>query len=192
MDKMRIYELARELKVENKDVINYAKKLGLEIKSHMSTIEGDILKKVKEKFTSESLPKTDRKQVKKSDEKEKKEPHKQEVAKTSDKNNIKKDNKKKKTRVIDDEEYDKNLKIKNLENKKNFEEKKKSVHKTSKEDISRENKTTPKKETKQNKNKTKEHTPVITELAAGLQNRTIADVVTAASMTPLQEARLLF
>ena len=75
MDKMRIYELARELKVENKDVINYAKKLGLEIKSHMSTIEGDILKKVKEKFTSESLPKTDRKQVKKSDEKEKKEPH---------------------------------------------------------------------------------------------------------------------
>lgn len=163
MDKMRIYELARELKVENKDVINYAKKLGLEIKSHMSTIEGDILKKVKEKFTSENLPKTDRKQVKKSDEKEKKEPHKQEVAKTSDKNNIKKDNKKKKTRVIDDEEYDKNLKIKNLENKKNFEEKKKSVHKTSKEDISRENKTTPKKETKQNKNKTKEHTPVTDE-----------------------------
>ena len=134
MDKMRIYELARELKVENKDVINYAKKLGLEIKSHMSTIEGDILKKVKEKFTSESLPKTDRKQVKKSDEKEKKEPHKQEVAKILDKNNIKKDNKKKKTRVIDDEEYDKNLKIKNLENKKNFEEKKKSVHKTSKEE----------------------------------------------------------
>ena len=163
MDKMRIYELARELKVENKDVINYAKKLGLEIKSHMSTIEGDILKKVKEKFTSESLPKTDRKQVKKSDEKEKKEPYKQEVAKTSDKNNIKKDNKKKKTRVIDDEEYDKNLKIKNLENKKNFEEKKKSVRKTSKEDISRENKTTPKKETKQNKNKTKEHTPVTGE-----------------------------
>ena len=30
----------------------------------------------------------------------------------------------------------------------------------------------------------------VTELAAGLQNRTIADVVTAAPMTPLQEARL--
>lgn len=160
MDKMRIYELARELKVENKDVINYAKKLGLEVKSHMSTIEGDILKKVKEKFTSDSLPKTDKKQVKKSDEKEKKESHKQEVVKTSDKDNAKKDIKKKKTRVIEDEEYDKNLKIKNLGNKKNFEEKKKPVHKTSKEDISRENKTAPKKETKQNKNKAKEHTPV--------------------------------
>ena len=100
MDKMRIYELARELKVENKDVINYAKKLGLEVKSHMSTIEGDILKKVKEKFTSDSLPKTDKKQVKKSDEKEKKESHKQEVVKTSDKDNAKKDIKKKKTRKL--------------------------------------------------------------------------------------------
>ena len=30
----------------------------------------------------------------------------------------------------------------------------------------------------------------VTELAANLQNRTIADVVTAAPMTPLQEARL--
>lgn len=160
MDKMRIYELARELKVENKDVINYAKKLGLEVKSHMSTIEGDILKKVKEKFTSDSLPKTDKKQVKKSDEKEKKESHKQEVVKTSDKDNAKKDIKKKKTRVIEDEEYNKNVKIKNLGNKKNFEEKKKTVHKTSKDDISQANKTAPKKETKQNKNKAKEHTPV--------------------------------
>ena len=30
----------------------------------------------------------------------------------------------------------------------------------------------------------------VTELAAGLQNRTIADVVTVVPMTPLQEARL--
>ncbi|MDD2221630.1 MAG: translation initiation factor IF-2 N-terminal domain-containing protein, partial [Clostridia bacterium] len=48
MVKMKVYELAKELGVESKDVIRIMKKYGYEAKSHMSTIEDSILEKVKE------------------------------------------------------------------------------------------------------------------------------------------------
>ncbi|MGI9553752.1 MAG: translation initiation factor IF-2 [Thermodesulfobacteriota bacterium] len=50
MGKIRVYELSKELGVTNKEVINVAKKYGLELKSHASAIEEQIASKIKEKL----------------------------------------------------------------------------------------------------------------------------------------------
>ncbi|MGI9533370.1 MAG: translation initiation factor IF-2 [Thermodesulfobacteriota bacterium] len=48
MGKIRVYELSKELGVTNKEVINVAKKYGLELKSHASAIEDHLASKIKE------------------------------------------------------------------------------------------------------------------------------------------------
>jgi len=50
MGKIRVYELSKELGVTNKEVINAAKKYGIELKSHASAIEEQIASKIKDKF----------------------------------------------------------------------------------------------------------------------------------------------
>ena len=46
-DKIRIYELSRDLNLENKDILDAAQKLSISVKSHSSSISADDAKKIK-------------------------------------------------------------------------------------------------------------------------------------------------
>ena len=46
-DKMRIYELSRDLNLENKDILDAAQKLSISVKSHSSSISAEEAKKIK-------------------------------------------------------------------------------------------------------------------------------------------------
>ena len=48
MAKIKIYEIAKELKIDNKDVLETAKKMGLKVTSHLSGIEENEVKRLKE------------------------------------------------------------------------------------------------------------------------------------------------
>lgn len=50
MSKKRVYEFARELDVESKEVLDKAEILGMEIKSHMSSIDEDEMEKIRNTF----------------------------------------------------------------------------------------------------------------------------------------------
>lgn len=56
MTKVRVYELAKEFNVPSKELVNQLNNLGLNIKSHMSVLEGDDLEIVKEFFKNEETP----------------------------------------------------------------------------------------------------------------------------------------
>ena len=60
MGKKRIYELAKEINVSSKDIVEKAQANGLDIKNHMSTIDDAIESKIRGIFNkkSESKPKT--------------------------------------------------------------------------------------------------------------------------------------
>ena len=45
MSKKRLYEIAKELGKESKEVVARAKELGLEVKSHSSSVEADAAEK---------------------------------------------------------------------------------------------------------------------------------------------------
>ena len=45
--KIRIYELSRDLNLENKDVLDAANKLSISVKSHSSSISEDDSRKIK-------------------------------------------------------------------------------------------------------------------------------------------------
>ena len=89
MSKTRVYELAKELNISTKKLMNYLKKdLGLKLKSHMSTLDEDSIETIKEFYNSEK-----QKEKQKSKDKEPKN-----TSKTIDnkaiKNEVKKDSKK--------------------------------------------------------------------------------------------------
>ena len=46
-DKIRIYELSRDLNLENKDILDAAQKLSISVKSHSSSISAADAKKIK-------------------------------------------------------------------------------------------------------------------------------------------------
>ena len=50
MAKIKIYEIAKELNVDNKSVIDVANKIGLSVKSHLSAIEEAEAKKIRDSF----------------------------------------------------------------------------------------------------------------------------------------------
>ena len=50
MAKLRVYEVAREKKMNSKDMIHILGRLGIEVKSHMSVLTEDQIKKVDEFF----------------------------------------------------------------------------------------------------------------------------------------------
>jgi len=52
MSKMRVYELARELGVENKDLITRLEKMGISVKSHSSTLEDSEVERVKRDYSA--------------------------------------------------------------------------------------------------------------------------------------------
>ena len=65
MGKIKIYELAKELNLTSKEVIEKANKLGIEAKTHMSTIDETQAKKLKEQFIKKSAEKPAKKEEKK-------------------------------------------------------------------------------------------------------------------------------
>ena len=46
-DKIRIYELSRDLNLDNKDILDAAQKLSISVKSHSSSISSEDSKKIK-------------------------------------------------------------------------------------------------------------------------------------------------
>ena len=52
MSKLRVHELAKEIGRQNKEVMNYLKTRGLDIKSHMSMVEEPWISEVKNKFNN--------------------------------------------------------------------------------------------------------------------------------------------
>ncbi|RGM71679.1 translation initiation factor IF-2 [Streptococcus ilei] len=67
MSKKRLYEIAKELGKESKEIVTRAKELGLEVKSHASSIEGEAVERLVNSFASKApqTPKvTEEKQVK--------------------------------------------------------------------------------------------------------------------------------
>ena len=46
-DKIRIYELSRDLNLENKDILDAAQKLSITVKSHSSSITAEDAKRIK-------------------------------------------------------------------------------------------------------------------------------------------------
>lgn len=54
MSKKRLYEIAKELGKESKEVVTRAKELGLEVKSHASSIEGEAVERLVNSFASKA------------------------------------------------------------------------------------------------------------------------------------------
>jgi len=50
MNKMRIYEYAKQRNTTSKEVVNYLKELNMDISNHMSTVSGETITKLDEKF----------------------------------------------------------------------------------------------------------------------------------------------
>jgi len=59
--KIKIYEIAKELNVDNKSIIDAANKIGLAVKSHLSAIEEDEAKKIRDTFTPKAAVKEEKK-----------------------------------------------------------------------------------------------------------------------------------
>ena len=51
MTRIRVHELARELNMENKDLIDRIDKLGIQVKNHMSTLTDSAVLKIRQQFT---------------------------------------------------------------------------------------------------------------------------------------------
>jgi translation initiation factor IF-2 len=85
MAKKRIYELAKKLKVENKDVLSALESMGITGKTHSSSLEDEIVRKVTEKIKKAAEPK----QVPKAVHKVKKAPRPAEAAKPAKPEGIK-------------------------------------------------------------------------------------------------------
>jgi len=58
LSKIRVYQLAKELEISSKELIEKLKELSIEVNSHMSTLEDENANILIELFTEESKPKT--------------------------------------------------------------------------------------------------------------------------------------
>ncbi|NLA90452.1 MAG: translation initiation factor IF-2 [Synergistaceae bacterium] len=67
MGKIRIYELAKILDISNKELLETLNNLGIDVKSHMSSIEDDIAQMVEEKLSAGAEKKDEDKTVIKTD-----------------------------------------------------------------------------------------------------------------------------
>ena len=65
MGKMKLYELAKEMDVSSKELLEQAKALGIQIKSHLSSIEEDEVKKLKAHYEKKVTDKKEDKKTKK-------------------------------------------------------------------------------------------------------------------------------
>ena len=92
MGKLKVHEVAKELGMESKDLIAKAKELGVEITSHLSSIEDDEVQKIKNSFGKKDI------QQKKGEKKNKQDMKENETKKENKKD--KKEEKQKTTPVI--------------------------------------------------------------------------------------------
>ncbi len=53
MAKARVYELAKELGVGNKEILEQLKKKNVEVKNHMSTVEDNVAEEFRRKMPAE-------------------------------------------------------------------------------------------------------------------------------------------
>ena len=76
-DKIRIYELSRDLNLENKDILDAAQKLSISVKSHSSSISAEDAKKIKnlinKKNTDKKILSINKPSIKKDNHKQNKE-----------------------------------------------------------------------------------------------------------------------
>ena len=54
MTKMRVHELAKELGVENKTLMEALEKKQVEVKSHMSSLEENVVEELKKEFAKKT------------------------------------------------------------------------------------------------------------------------------------------
>ena len=52
MGKMKLYELAKELNLASKELLKKVKELGIEVKSHLSSLEDSDVEKIRKTFSS--------------------------------------------------------------------------------------------------------------------------------------------
>ena len=57
-DKIRIYELSRDLNLDNKDILDAAQKLSISVKSHSSSISLTDAKKIKNLINTKTQKKS--------------------------------------------------------------------------------------------------------------------------------------
>ncbi|MEZ4578690.1 MAG: translation initiation factor IF-2 N-terminal domain-containing protein [Desulfobacterales bacterium] len=50
MAKLRVYELARELNLENKALLEKMETMGIEVKSHMSSLDESVAQQIKQEI----------------------------------------------------------------------------------------------------------------------------------------------
>lgn len=86
MSKTRVYELAKELNVASKEIIEKAKEVGISYNSHMSTMEEAEISKIKGAWNSKPAAKS----APKAEKKEAKPAPKQEVKKAEPKKEVEK------------------------------------------------------------------------------------------------------
>ena len=55
MDKIKIHELAKELGVASKEIVSIANQLGANVKNHLSTIDEQMMEKIKNKFNNRGM-----------------------------------------------------------------------------------------------------------------------------------------
>ncbi|MCI8327741.1 MAG: translation initiation factor IF-2, partial [Lachnospiraceae bacterium] len=55
MAKVKVHELAKELNIQSKEILHYLSEQNIEIKSHMSSVEDDIIAIVKKKFSQKEM-----------------------------------------------------------------------------------------------------------------------------------------
>lgn len=63
MGKIKIYEIAKELDLTSKEVLEMAQKLNIDVKSHMSSVEEEEAKKIKNSFSKKTEKNTKRQQT---------------------------------------------------------------------------------------------------------------------------------
>ena len=56
MSKKRLYEIAKELGKSSKEVVEYAQELGLDVKSHSSSVDESDAKRIAAKFSGNAKP----------------------------------------------------------------------------------------------------------------------------------------
>ena len=72
MSKIKVHELAKKLNKQSKEIMDIAKKLGLDIKSHLSTIEDDeIVKKIEKELSVKKIDKDSKNSISKQEEQKK-------------------------------------------------------------------------------------------------------------------------
>ncbi len=63
MTRMRVHELAKELNMNNKDLIDRILKLGIQVKNHMSTLTESTVEKIRQQFTEDKTETVEEKRI---------------------------------------------------------------------------------------------------------------------------------